>query len=59
MREKTEMHSADGASDWMLGFFGWTQYRRGVAREMSQSTMNTNQIGGDGDGEEKMEGWGQ
>lgn len=46
MREKTEKRSADGASDWMLCFFGRTQYRRGGAREMSQRTINTNQIRG-------------
>lgn len=61
MREKTEKRSADGALDWMLRFFGWTQYRRGVAREMSQRTINTNQIRrglGDGGGEEGMKGRG-
>lgn len=50
MREKTEKLSADGAWDWMLCVFGWTQYRRGVAREMSQGTINANHIKRGGSG---------
>lgn len=50
MREKTEKLSADGASDWMLCVFGWTQYRRGAAREMSQGTINANHIKRGGSG---------
>lgn len=58
MREKTEKLSADGAWDWMLRVFGWTQYMRGVAREMSQGTINANQRGGGLVMWRKMEGRG-